>query len=56
MVSKYLIVATRVSEYEILVEAEDEQAALATLDDWIADDFEEHIQQNTWDFDVLETE
>ena len=53
---KYLIVATRVSEYEILVEADDEQSALATLDDWIADDFEEYIQQNTWDFDVLETQ
>jgi hypothetical protein len=56
MVSKYLIVATRVSEYEILVEAEDEQAALATIDDWIADDFEEYNQMNTWDFDVLETQ
>ncbi len=54
--TKYLIIATRVSEYEILVEAEDEQAALATLDDWIADDFEDYNQTNTWDFDVLETE
>ena len=53
---KYLIVATRKSEYEIEIEADDEQSALATLDDWIADDFEPYIQQNTWDFEVLENE
>jgi hypothetical protein len=53
---KYMIVATAKNEYEIEVEADDEQSALATLDDWIADDFEEYIQQNTWDFDVLETQ
>jgi hypothetical protein len=53
---KYLIVATRTSEYEIEVEAEDEQSALATLDEWIADDFEEYIRQNAWDFEVLVNE
>ena len=50
---KYMIVATCKSEYEIEVEADDEQAALATLDDWIADDFEDYNQMNTWDFEVL---
>ena len=54
--TKYLVVATRKSEYEIEVEAEDEQSALAWLDDCTADDFEEHIQQNTWDFEVFVNE
>jgi hypothetical protein len=53
---KYLIVATSTNEYEIEVEAEDEQAALATLDDWIADDFQDYAVQGTWDFDVLVNE
>jgi hypothetical protein len=50
--TKYLITATRTSEYEIEVEAEDEEYALAWISDWIADDFEEHITQNAWDFEV----
>lgn len=52
---KYLIVATRVTEYEIEIEADTDYQALGKLDDWIADDFEEYAKQNTWDFDVLET-
>ena len=53
---KYLVTATRTTEYEIEVEAEDEQSALAIFEDWIADDFEEHITQNAWDFEVLVNE
>ena len=54
--TKYLVTATRTTEYEIEVEAEDEQSALAIFEDWIADDFEEHITQNAWDFEVLVNE
>lgn len=53
---KYMIVATAKNEYEIEVEADDEQSALATLDDWIADDFQDFLIQGTWDFEVLENE
>jgi hypothetical protein len=50
----YTIVATRTTEYEIdAVDFPDEQAALASLNDWIADDFEEYAVQGTWDFEVL---
>ena len=51
---KWIVVATRTSEYEIDIEAADEQEALSKLDNWISDDFEPYIIQNTWDFDVLD--
>ena len=54
--AKYLIVATRTTEYEIEVEADFDHQALGKLDDWIADDFEPYTKQNTWDFEVLENE
>jgi len=50
----YIIVATRKQEFEIdAVDFPDEQAALASLDNWIADDFEAFAIQATWDFEVL---
>jgi hypothetical protein len=53
----YIIVATKTAQYEIdAVDFPDEQAALASLDNWISDDFEAFAVQGTWDFDVLETE
>jgi hypothetical protein len=51
---KYTIVATLQVEYEVPMEAEDEQEALEMLDDWISDDFKPYQVQATWDFDVLE--
>jgi hypothetical protein len=54
--TKYLIVATLQVGYEIPVEAEDEQSALATLDKWIDEDFKPYTAQATWDFEVLENE
>jgi hypothetical protein len=54
--TKYLIVATLQVGYEIPIEAEDEQSALATLDKWIDEDFKPYTAQATWDFDVLEND
>ena len=51
---KWIVVATRTSEYEIDIEAADEREALSKLNNWISDDFEPFIIQNTWDFDVLD--
>ena len=54
---KYAIVATKTSKYDIYVRnAENEQAAIATLDEWIADDFDSYATTTTWDFEVLEDE
>ncbi len=51
----YLIRATKTSEYEIHVRnVADEQAALATLDEWIADDFDSYVTTASWDFEVEE--
>ena len=53
---RFLIVATSKFEYEVPVIAEDEQEALATLNDWIASDFADYQKDATWDFEVLEDE
>jgi hypothetical protein len=38
--------------YEVEVEADDPSAAIAALDDWIADDFEEFETGAKWDFEA----
>lgn len=53
---RFIIVATSTFEYEVPVIAKDEEEALATLDDWIASDFEHYQKDATWDFEVLEDE
>lgn len=52
--SKYLVVATRSTEYQVEVEAANEYEALESLRDWIDDDFQPHLKFNQWDFDVQE--
>ena len=54
--AKYFIEAYRTTTYEIEVEAVDEQEALESISEWIADDFEPHLVDNKWDFDVMEDE
>jgi hypothetical protein len=50
----YIITATKVTEFEIdAVDFPDEESALASLDNWISDDFEAFAVQGTWDFEVL---
>ena len=48
--TKHLVVATLTKEYQIFVEAENSEDAIASLDDWIADDFEEFETGARWDF------
>lgn len=50
---KHRVFATLTKKYEIDVEAGDMVAALAQLDDWIADDFEPFEVDAQW---VLETQ
>ena len=38
---KYTITAVQTKTYEVEVEAEDPASAIASLDEWIEDDFEE---------------
>ena len=54
--SKFLIVATLEVGYEVPIEAEDSEAALAMLDEWIDQDFEPYQKDACWNFDVLEIE
>ena len=52
----YTIIATKTVEYRVsAVDFEDEESALASLDDWIADDFtEDDIYSAQWDYEVVE--
>jgi phosphotransferase system HPr-like phosphotransfer protein len=51
---KFIVEAKRTHWYEVEVEAVDEEAALAALDDWIADDFEDFETAAQWDLEVIE--
>ena len=46
--NKITVRATSIKVYEVEVEAEDEADAIAQLDDWIADDFEEYQVDASW--------
>ena len=52
--TKYLITATRTTVYEMEVEADSPQEAHVNLDDWIVDDFESFITNQSWDFEIEE--
>jgi hypothetical protein len=45
---KYIVNAVLTKTYEIEVEAADAASAIATLDDWIADDFEDYETSAQW--------
>ena len=53
---KFIIEATRTHWYTVEVEAEDEDEAYTSLDDWIADDFEPYETNAQWDFEITEME
>jgi hypothetical protein len=53
---KYLITATVRTEYLVPVEAESEDAAYASLDDWILDDFDPYKNHAEWDFEIQDNE
>ena len=46
--NEYTITATLTKTYEIKVKAADPAAAIAMLDDWISDDFEEFETAASW--------
>ena len=49
---KYNIMARRVTDYSVIVEANSEEEALAQVDDWIADDFEDFAIDGLWEMEV----
>jgi hypothetical protein len=49
---KYTVSAVLTKYYEVEVEAADPAAAIAALDDWIADDFEDFETGAKWDFEA----
>ena len=53
---RFLITAVSTFEYQVPVIAEDEEQALATLNDWIASDFKDYQTDAVWDFEVEEDE
>ena len=50
--AEFLVKAVRLQEFEVPVEAEDMEAALRSLDDWIADDFEPFATYGEWQLEV----
>ena len=48
----WTVKAVRQHQYEVEVEAEDMEAALRSLDDWIADDFEPFEVSAHWELEV----
>ena len=46
---KYTILATQTKNYKIEVEAQDPSSAIALLDEWIEDDFEEYETTGGWE-------
>ena len=48
----YTITATLTKTYEIKVLAADPAAAIAMLDDWIADDFEDFETDAIWEMEA----
>ena len=53
---KYLVSANLQVEYIVPVEAEDEDAAIEALDEWIDEDFKDYRSDAVWNFDVQEEE
>ena len=51
--SEYTITAKLLNTYEIKVMATDEAAALASLDEWVAEDFTDFITNQQWDMDAI---
>lgn len=51
--AKFTVYATMTKTYEVEVEAEDTASAIESLDDWIADDFEEFETGAKWDLEAM---
>lgn len=51
--AKYTITAKLLNTYEIEVEATDSASALAMLDEWVAEDFEDFKTNQQWDMEAI---
>ena len=51
--SEYTITAKLLNTYEIKVMATDSAAALASLDEWVAEDFTDFITNQQWDIEAI---
>lgn len=49
---KYTITAVQTKTYEVEVEATDAAAAIDSLDDWIAEDFEDFQVDGKWELEA----
>jgi hypothetical protein len=49
---KYTIIAKSLNTYEIEVEATDAAAAIASLDEWNSEDFEDFLVNGQWDIEA----
>jgi hypothetical protein len=49
---KYTITAKQIKHYEIEVEATDPASAIDSLDDWIAEDFENFQVNGKWELEA----
>ena len=50
---EYTVTATLLNTYEIKVMATDPGEALASLDEWNAEDFEDYLQNQRWDMEAI---
>ena len=50
MQQQFTVQATLTKTYEIYISAENPEDAIASLDEWIADDFEDFEVGARWDF------
>ena len=50
---KYTITAVQTKTYEIEVEAGDPASALASLDNWIEDDFQDFAIDGQWELEAI---
>jgi hypothetical protein len=49
---KFIVTAKLLNTYEIEVMATDAAAAIASLDDWNAEDFEDYLENQQWDLET----
>jgi len=51
--AKFTVYATMMKTYEVEVEADSEASAIESLDDWIADDFEDFETGGEWKLEAI---
>jgi len=50
---KYTVIAVQTRTYQIEVEATDTGAAIDSLNEWIEDDFEDHLTWAEWKLEAM---